>query len=326
MLIIGIIVIIGILIINFFIIKGIKKSLTGRAQHEIEAYRQAGFQRDRDQYRAQLENEFNAQKQSYINELVNIKKETEQTKQFNSTLLSMREREIDGIIEEKRKAKEAELEHDISDWAKSAQEAANEYQRGLRAEMKLITDTTEEELEEIRKQLDEYYKKREAINQQILRERALKEKQDFYRIQLDEQSKEDIALLNDIKTRLNKTDLLNKLIYDNYISRPAKEMAKRVLEGKNPSGIYKVTNIKTNEIYIGKSTKIADRFINHIKSACGLEGVAESQFQRALKLYGIDTFTWELLEEVPKENLSDAEKYWIDFYDTKNYGYNQRMG
>ena len=54
--------------------------------------------------------------------------------------------------------------------------------------------------------------------------------------------------------------------------------------------------------------------------------MAESQFQRALKKYGIDMFTWELLEECPKENLSEREKYYIVFYGTKEYGYNQREG
>jgi len=326
MLIIGIIVIIGILIINFFIIKGIKKSLTGRAQHEIEAYRQAGFQRDRDQYRAQLENEFNAQKQSYINELVNIKKETEQTKQFNSTLLSMREREIDGIIEEKRKAKEAELEHDISDWAKSAQEAANEYQRGLRAEMKLITDTTEEELEEIRKQLDEYYKKREAINQQILRERALKEKQDFYRIQLSPESIRDIEILEEIKPKLSKLDLLDKLVYDVYIKKPTDEMIKRVLEGRAPSGIYKITRLKTGEIYIGKSTDVKARWQQHTKTAFHCGTISHSILHTTMEKDGVENFTWELLEEVPKDKLGERERYWIEFYDSKRYGLNEKAG
>jgi excinuclease UvrABC nuclease subunit len=55
-------------------------------------------------------------------------------------------------------------------------------------------------------------------------------------------------------------------------------MCKRVLEGGDPSGIYKVTNVKTNEIYIGKSTTVASRWTNHVKSAFGLEGVADSQF------------------------------------------------
>ena len=115
-------------------------------------------------------------------------------------------------------------------------------------------------------------------------------------------------------------------MYDNYVSKPAKEMVKRVLEGRNPSGIYKITNIETQEIYIGKSTSVADRWINHVKSACGLDGVADSQFQRALKKYGVDSFTWELLEETSKDKLNNKEKYWIEFYNSKKYGYNERLG
>lgn len=81
-----------------------------------------------------------------------------------------------------------------------------------------------------------------------------------------------------MKARLHKTSFLDKIIYDTYVSKYVKEMAKRVLTGSDSSGIYKVTNIRTNEIYIGKSTTIATRWQNHCKSAFGLEGVADSQF------------------------------------------------
>ena len=136
----------------------------------------------------------------------------------------------------------------------------------------------------------------------------------------------DVEVFEEIKPKIIKIEKLNKLIYYNYISKQVGEMVKRVLEGKNPTGIYKVTNLQTKEIYIGKSTSIADRWKNHIKSACGLAGVADSQFQRALKKYGIENFSWELLEETTKENLTEREKYWIMFYDTIHYGYNQRLG
>ena len=33
-------------------------------------------------------------------------------------------------------------------------------------------------------------------------------------------------------------------------------MVKRVLQGGAPSGIYKITRLKTGEIYIGKSTNV----------------------------------------------------------------------
>ena len=47
-------------------------------------------------------------------------------------------------------------------------------------------------------------------------------------------------------------------------------MEKRVLGDKKPSGIYIITYVPTGEIYIGRSTDIATRWINHVKTACGL--------------------------------------------------------
>jgi hypothetical protein len=41
---------------------------------------------------------------------------------------------------------------------------------------------------------------------------------------------------------------------------------------------------------------------------------------------GMWNYTFEILEEVPKEKLGEREAYYIDFYDTKNYGLNQKRG
>ena len=187
-------------------------------------------------------------------------------------------------------------------------------------------DELAKELYDVASELEEYQQKREVINQEILRNRALKEKTDFYRIILTPESLEDIKIIKGIREKLHKQEFLDKMLYDNYISKSVKEMCKRVLEGEDPSGIYKITNISTQEIYIGKSTSVATRWTNHIKSACGLAGVADSQFQRALKQYGIENWTFELLEKCPKDKLTEREKYYITFYDTINYGYNQRIG
>lgn len=323
---IGIIISIISIIISIIVIIKVNKSCTGRARDEIQRYKEVEFQKEKERYIEELDRNFSDARQVRQEQLLSLDKEIENKKEFNNSLLEIREKELNSLMEEKKKTKELQIEKEIEEWAESAQEAANEFQRGYRAQLQLITDAAIGDMQAALKTLEEYKEKRDAINQQILRERALEEKQDFYRIQLDDSSKQDIEVLNNIRQKLNKTDLLNKLIYDNYIARPAKEMVKRVLEGKNPCGIYKVTNIQTNEIYIGKSVKIGDRFLNHIKSACGLEGVAESQFQRALKKYGVDCFTWELLEECPKENLTEKEKGYIIFYGTKEYGYNQREG
>lgn len=332
-----------ILIICLLFIIGFYFLFRWRAKHQIKQYEEQKIkdatdyydkinQEDKDKWLRNIQ-EVRDKYQSEQLKLEALNYEIEQKKEFNDSMLKMREEELERIIDAKRTAANEILEKEknditnqIQEWTLSAQEAANENQKEYRAQLQLQTEITERELQQVRAYLDEYKEKQEAVNKEILRRRAIEEKEDFYRIQLDDNSKSDIEVLNNIRQRLNKTDLLNKLIYENYIARPAKEMIKRVLGGKNPSGIYKVTNTKTNEIYIGKSVKIADRFSNHIKSAYGLEGVAESQFQRALKKYGIDIFTWELLEECPKEKLSEREKYYIVFYGTKEYGYNQREG
>lgn len=251
-----------------------------------------------------------------------IKEKTE----FNSSLQKIREEELDKLIKKEKEKRLLQLEHDVEEWAESAQDCANFQFEEAMSNYQAELDKKYRELNDLYAEVNEYRDKRRAINEEIMRSRAINEQQDFYRVQLDNDSKNDMELINSIRPRLKKFATLNKLIYDNYISKPAKEMVKRVLSGKDPSGIYKVTNINTNEVYIGKSTSVGTRWINHIKSAEGLDGVADSQFQRALRDYGVENFTWELLEEVPKEKLTEREKYYIQFFDTVHYGYNMKVG
>ena len=146
-----------------------------------------------------------------------------------------------------------------------------EYERTLRATQKIIQsdverETTElynkcfDELAELKKDIEEYRAKRAVINEQILQQRAIEEKQDFYRVCLSQNDIDDIRVLNSIRTNLHKHDGLDKLIYDFYISKPVQEMVKRVLGGSAPSGIYKITRLKTGEIYLGKSVDIKSRW------------------------------------------------------------------
>ena len=321
-----IIITILISIISIIIIKSISKKLRGRALDEIQRYKEVEFQKEKEKYIKELEVKFDAAKAKKYQELESLNNEIIRRNELFEIDKKTKEQLLKATLDAKREEGMTRVNREVEDWAASMQESANWEKDRVLNENKKIYDASKKELDLVLEEVKRYKEKRDAINQEILRARALEEKQDFYRIQLDDSSKQDIEVLNNIRQKLNKTDLLDKLIYDNYIARPVKEMVKRVLEGKNPSGIYKVTNIKTNEIYIGKSVKIADRFVNHVKSACGLDGVAESQFQRALKKYGIDCFTWELLEECAKENLTEREKFYILFYSTKEYGYNQREG
>ena len=46
----------------------------------------------------------------------------------------------------------------------------------------------------------------------------------------------------------------------------------------------------------------------------------------AIKKYGKDAFTFEILEECIPEQLNERESYWIKYYDTVNNGYNCSEG
>ena len=182
------------------------------------------------------------------------------------------------------------------------------------------------EIKVLEEQITDYKQQQQVINEAILRQREIEEKQDFYRVCLTNQVIEDIKLLQEIRQKLHTNESFNKLIYDIYVSKPVQEMVKRILQGGAPSGIYKITRIKTGEIYIGKSTNIKDRWIQHCKTVYGAGTIAHSILHTTMQKDGVENFTFEMIEEVPKEKLREREKYWIDFYQSKSYGMNERNG
>ena len=117
----------------------------------------------------------------------------------------------------------------------------------------------EKEYEDVIAELEDFQKRRNSINEAIKREKKLQEQADFYRICLRPTDVDDIKIIRSIETRLVNREAISKLVYDVFIARPLKEMEKRVLNDKAPSGIYKITYIPTGESYIGKSTNVADR-------------------------------------------------------------------
>lgn len=182
-----------------------------------------------------------------------------------------------------------------------------------------------EELDVLKLELDEYRAKREAVNEAILRERELEEKEDFYRIIIKDSDVRDIEVLHSIESHLCNREILNKLIFEAFIKRPLTEMEKRVIKGRKIGGIYKITYIKTGESYIGRSVDIGNRWKEHCLSSLNIGSIAHSTFHNILAEKGLQNFTWEVLEEVEKEKQSSREKYWIDFYHTDKQ-YNQKAG
>jgi len=190
--------------------------------------------------------------------------------------------------------------------------------------MKARRDSLSQEISDIKSELEVERRKRAAINEEIRRQREVEEQTDFYRIQLDPSDLDDIEILRNIAPRLRHPEAINKIIWTNYYQKPLAELRKRVaIEGP---GVYKITRLKTGEIYIGQAVNVSTRWTEHVKSALGVGTLASSQLHRAMAEDGPQQFVFELLEEVPKENLRERESYYIDFYDSKNYGLNSIVG
>ena len=232
------------------------------------------------------------------------------------------DRYIQDIKEEKLKNLEKQIQQEAIAMTQEAQIKHNE-------EIQKMEDQTEQaktELNKILESISEYQTKQDAISQEILRQRELKEKHDFYRVCLSEDAISDINLLQVTRQKLKKPEILDKIIYDTYVAKPVLEMVKRVLQNSTCSGIYKITCQETKEIYIGKSTDIKNRWQQHCKTAFNCGTIASSLLHRKMQQYGIENFTFELLETVPKDKLSEREKFYIDFYKTKETGLNERNG
>lgn len=245
-----------------------------------------------------------------------IEKEIKEKQTFNSSLLKIREEELDRLIEEKRKKKEEVLNLQLLKEEKERTELLNASWNAFLSEQEVAKQNKLEEIKKLQNELDDFRIQREAVNQAILREKEIQEKENFYKIDIPEKDREDITVLRGIAPQLKNKEALNKLIYEVFVRRPLGEMIKRVTGGRSISGIYKITYIKTGEAYIGKTTDIQTRWQNHIKTSCGLEGAARTTFHNRLEKDGIWNYTFEILEEVPKDKLSEREKFYINLYGT----------
>ena len=240
--------------------------------------------------------------------------------------IAAEEQRLNSELQNKKQLKLLQIETELKEKEEKVKQENDILIQQMNYNLSIEKQKVEDEIKIIQNNLNDYQKKQEVIGKEILRQRMLKEQTNFYRICLSQEQKDDIEILKSIIPKLNKHSNIDKLIYEVYCSKEAQAMIKRVLNNEQPSGIYKITRLKTGEIYIGKSTNIKERWLQHIKTACGCGTIAHSILHTTMEKDGIDNFTFELLEKVEKSKLSEREKYWINFYKAKDYGLNEKNG
>ena len=90
-------------------------------------------------------------------------------------------------------------------------------------------------------------------------------------------------------------------------------------------GIYKYQNKINQKIYIGQSSNIERRYEQHLYAA---KHPHEKNIliDKAISKYGIENFTFEIIEICSLEELDEKECYWIGYYNSYNNGYNNTIG
>lgn len=182
------------------------------------------------------------------------------------------------------------------------------------------------ELKEAKNQLDDIKNSLSAGVQAQLREREKEENLQFYKLSISPIDLEDITKLCSLKIALHNPVILSKLIWGQYFQKQTTEMCNRIFGKEAICGIYKITNIKTQQCYIGQSINIQDRIKQHIRCGLGIDAPATNKLYNAMQSDGVWNYTFELIEKCTREELDRKEKQWIEMYQANIYGFNATKG
>lgn len=94
-------------------------------------------------------------------------------------------------------------------------------------------------------------------------------------------------------------------------------------------GIYKITNQINRKCYIGQSKNISRRWREHKKVILKPESASYNYpLYRAFRKYGLENFSFEVLEECSVQELNEKEINYISKYNSNDssFGYNQSPG
>ena len=236
---------------------------------------------------------------------------------------------IQNDLEDKKALSQKALEnyYDVLDEAYLKKEQAFQLDiDNLKTNFELKRQELEKELKQIQTDLNSIKATRAAAIEAKRKEKEIKEKNKFYMLSISSNNIEDIKKLNRIKQELHNPRVLSMLIWSTFFQKSMTNLCNNILGTNTITGIYKITNQIDDMCYIGQSVDIATRWKSHAKCGLGIDTPADNKLYKAMLEEGIWNFSWELLEECPKEKLNEKEKFYIELYQSKNFGYNSTKG
>ena len=271
-----------------------------------------------EQYKKTLNREINNLQLEKYN-LLNFK--NEQKKELDKELLQFQEsrkKEIDEYLENRQQFAECAIN--------KINQSTQQKIKDIKYNLQCFQNTAEIEKQNIQNEINKLKASLNAGVQARLREQQKKDKLGFYKLSINDADLSDVKMLENLKASFHKPVVLSKLIWTQYFQKQMTELCDRVLGKKTICGIYKITNLLTEQCYIGQSVNISDRWKQHCKCGLGIEASATNKLYNSMQRDKIWNFTFELLEECPKELLNEKEHFWINMYQSDMFGYNSTKG
>ena len=270
----------------------------------------------------ELNSNYDKQRQSY----------KERTAQLDIDYQKRREeiKELEAAAESERISEQAEkIQAERDRYNSELNSLSSEYKEKkdqLDQDFLAFSEQVSMKREALTKEIQDYENKQKEILARFKEDEEKRQQADFYRVKINDVEKKDIVQLKQLALNFSKPNVIYKLLYEVYYKTKIEELFKRVLGDKaTKGGIYKITNISNQKIYIGRTTKYIDRWRTHAKRGCNIDRI-NGQLYDAMFEEGLENFTWEIVEVCPKEEQSEKEKYWISFYKSDEYGYNGNKG
>ena len=165
-----------------------------------------------------------------------------------------------------------------------------------------------------------------ALIEQFKKDEEARKEADFYRIPITPAAQNDINKLKGVAAQLNNPSTLYKLIWKEYYENGFNAMIGRVLgDDKDSIGIYKITNIKNQMCYIGQTKAgFKNRWRTHAKRAVKAEDGTSNRLYQDMWENGLENYTFQIVEKCTPDKLTEREKFYIDFFNSKEWGFNSK--
>lgn len=281
----------------------------------------------------QLNNEEENKYQKLLIQKESVKQEISSLKSQYECTAKLAEETAEAMAQASLEKATAGIESSLEELGKQYREAEQNYDDEYIKMMEDLTRDMNKTMEIKRKQISDLEEKRaklaasiEATIKARVREKEIKEQLDFYCLQIDPIDLSDIGTLEKVKSRLNKPRILSMLIWQTYYQKPMTQLCNDVLGTSVVTGIYKITNQTTDQVYIGQARDVAARWKEHAKCGLDIDRPAGNKLYQAMMEDGIQNFSWELLEECSANELNEKERKYIELYQSAKFGYNSNKG